>query len=186
MPRMHITLAHIQEGLNTLSLDELYLLCNFIRSQLGEGAKHQQPALQKSSNIGNLARLLEKVPSLSDPDKRALLKVVTLLCEALEPQKGRRGGTGSIEIKWIRRAGREYGPFAYLRYWVTGGDWNRNKRTMKSVYLGKEIALALNNQPSEVVKQIKKRVMRAISSDTLDQLNAELSAESNLQMKEIR
>jgi hypothetical protein len=123
MPRIHTTLAHVQEGLDNLSLDELYLLCNFVRSQLGESAtKHRRPAHQTSLSTGNLVHLLEKVPFLSDSDKRALLKVVTLLCKALEPQKGRRGGMSSIELKTIKRGGKEYGPFAYLRYWATGGS----------------------------------------------------------------
>ena len=48
-----------------------------------------------------------------------------------------------------RVGGREYGPFAYLRYWVTGGDWDGNKRTIKSVYLGKEIALAIQHHVAQ-------------------------------------
>jgi hypothetical protein len=86
MPRIHTTLAHIQEDLDRLSLDELHLHCNFVRSQLGESLL-KRPAHQKSLDAGNLVHLLEKVPALSDSDKRALLKVVTLLCQALEPQK---------------------------------------------------------------------------------------------------
>jgi hypothetical protein len=176
MPRMHTTLGHIQEGLDSLSLDELFLLCGFLRTQLGESpAKHQRPARQKPQSTGNLDRMLEKVPSLSDSDKRALLKVIALLCQALEPQKGRRGGMGSIEIKVIKRGGKGYGPFAYLRYWATGGGWDGTKHVTKSLYLGKEIALAIQSRP-ETAKTIKEQVLKAVNAGTLDQLKAELRA----------
>jgi hypothetical protein len=49
---------------------------------------------------------------------------------------------------------------------------------MKSLYLGKEIALAIQRQP-DMAKTIKDRVLQAVNSGTLDQLKAELRAKQN-------
>lgn len=179
MPRIHTTLAYVQESLDGLSFDDLHLLRDFLKKQLGEKVvRYGLPAIEQSLRSANLDRLLEKIPSLSDADKRALLKVIEMLCRALEPQKGRRGGTGSIEIKRIKRGGREYGPFAYLRYWATGGDWNGTKRVIKSMYLGKEIALAIEGKTEAVAQGIKEQVLRAIESGTLEQLKDALRQHS--------
>jgi hypothetical protein len=79
----------------------------------------------------------------------------------------------------IKRGGKAYGPFAYLRYWTTGGSWDASKQVIKSLYLGKEIALAIQRQP-DMAKTIKARVLQAINTDNLEYLKAELRAKRTL------
>lgn len=32
-----------------------------------------------------------------------------------------------------------FGPYAYLRIWATGGDWEHDRKITRSKYLGKDI-----------------------------------------------
>jgi hypothetical protein len=75
----------------------------------------------------------------------------------------------------IKRGGKVYGPSAYLWYWATGGGRDGSKQVIKSLYLGKEIALAIQCQP-DMAKTIKERVLQAINIDNLENLKVELGA----------
>jgi hypothetical protein len=55
--------------------------------------------------------------------------------------------------------------------------WQFVKR-IKSLYLGKDIALAIQSQP-DLVKTIEERVLQAINTDNLENLKAELRAKQN-------
>jgi hypothetical protein len=49
--------------------------------------------------------------------------------EPTQPATATKRPSGSIELKWIRRNGKQYGPYRYLRYW--------EGKTLKSKYLGR-------------------------------------------------
>lgn len=114
------------------------------------------------------------------PDLQALSAMVGALLQALSPEEQRRQGRGYIDMRYIPRLRFDrdtnrfivvhYGPYAYLRRWATGGGRSRRRHTLKSHYLGKDIALCvINGVMSEA------QLIDAFEANRLDQLKEEAS-----------
>ena len=80
--------------------------------------------------------LLLELASWTLEDLRDLQSALAGLIEASEDEQEQdraastaKGEKGSIELKWIKRNGRQYGPYRYLRYW--------EGKKLKSKYLGR-------------------------------------------------
>ena len=66
---------------------------------------------------------------------------------ALMPKESLRHGRGTLEVKMIPRPKIVdgeltiiyFGPYAYLRIWATGGEWEHDRKIPRSKYLGKAI-----------------------------------------------
>jgi hypothetical protein len=69
-----------------------------------------------------LVEVLRPVCRLNRKDLLILRDVIDILLEPSEAKKNKAEPTGCIEWKTIRdkKRGKEYGPYAYLRYWENG------------------------------------------------------------------
>jgi hypothetical protein len=182
----NIPLNQVPKTLGNLSFDEMELLRDFIKGQLGHKViRHGLPPLDAAYLSPKLERVIELLPRLCEDDLKALLDIVALLCRALMPQESLRRGRGTLEAKMIPRPKIVdgeltvvyFGPYAYLRIWATGGDWDHTRKIPKSKYLGKAIGQAIYNQPPEVVEVVKKRVLAALEQGKLETVKAEFQAE---------
>lgn len=84
----------------------------------------------------NTDALLLELANWTLEDLRDLQSALAGLIEATEAEReqDRAAATakrdkGSIELKWIKRNGKQYGPYRYLRYW--------EGKKLKSKYLGR-------------------------------------------------
>jgi hypothetical protein len=183
---VNMPLNQVPRLLGDLSFDEMEELRDFIKERLGyKVVRHGLPPLDEIYLSLPLARILELLPSLTEDDLRGLLDIVVLLCRALMPKESLRRGRGTLEAKMIPRPKLVdgewtvvyFGPYAYLRIWATGGDWDHNRKIPRSKYLGKVIGQAIYNQPPEVVEAVKERVLAALERGQLETVKAEFQAE---------
>jgi hypothetical protein len=183
---INIPLNQVPKLLGDLSFDDMETLRDFIKERLGyKVIRHGLPPLGEIYLSPNLEHILSLLALLSNDDLHALLDIVVLLYRALMPQESLRHGRGTLEAKMIPRPKLidgewtivYFGPYAYLRIWATGGDWNRARKIPRSKYLGKAIGQAIYNQPPEVVEAIKERVLAAIDRGQLETVKAEIQAE---------
>ena len=183
---INIPLNQVPKLLGGLSFDEMEVLRDFIKERLGyKVIRHGLSPLGQVYLSPQLEHVLGMLPLMNHDDLDALLDMVVLLCRALMPQEGLRRGRGTLEAKMIPRPKLVdgewtiiyFGPYAYLRIWATGGDWNHDRKIPRSKYLGKAIGQAIYNQPPEVVEAVKERVLAAIERGQLDIVKAEIKQE---------
>jgi hypothetical protein len=182
----NIPLNQVPKLLGDLPFDEMEMLRDFIKERLGyKVIRYGLPPLTEVYLSPPLERILDLLPRLTEDDLRALLDIVALLCRALMPKESLRHGRGTLEAKMIPRPKLVdgewtivyFGPYAYLRIWATGGDWNHDRKIPRSKYLGKVIGQAIYNQPPEVVEAVKERVLAAMERGQLETVKAEIQAE---------
>src|SRR5260221_6885191 len=180
---MNLPLNQIPKLLGDLSFDEMEILRDFIKERLGfRVIRHGLPPLSEAYLSQPLESVLGLLPLLSDDDLDALLDIVILLCRALMPKEGLRHGRGTLEAKMIPRPKlvdgewtiAYFGPYAYLRVWATGGDWDHDRKIPRSKYLGKAIGQAIYNQPTEVVEAMKERDFAALERGELEMVKADM------------
>jgi hypothetical protein len=112
-----------------------------------------------TNNISSpiISETIEMCTVLETEQIDTLLQSAKLVAEALKPIPGRRGGEGFLQVKVFRRykkdkAGNpilderglpkytEYGPYLYLRRWLTGGDRDNKKQQLSSLYIGGQVS----------------------------------------------
>jgi hypothetical protein len=183
---VNLPLNQVPRLLGDLSFDEMEVLRDFIKERLGyKVVRHGLPPLDEIYLSLPLERIRELLPLLTEDDLRGLLDIVVLLCRALIPRESVRRGRGTLEAKMIPRPKLVdgewtvvyFGPYAYLRIWATGGDWDHNRKIPRSKYLGKVIGQAIYNQPPEVVEAVKARVLAGLERGQLETVKAEIQAE---------
>lgn len=162
-------LLRVQAELGRLSYDELNVLYYLLKSWMNLlYDKRGKPLLEKAvSDNPDLQHFVHTLLD-TDLDEESLLLIlqsVALLRDALAPVPYIRGGEGHVQLKFIR--GR--GPYAYLRVWASGGDWDRKKSILRNVYLGKDLATA-------IVRGIitEKEVLEAFHDDRIDEMKEEI------------
>ena len=191
---INIPLNQVPKLLGDLSFDEMETLRDFIKERLGyKVVRHGLPPLGEVCLSPQLEHILSLLPLLRNDDLHALLDIVVLLCRALMPQESLRHGRGTLEAKMIPRlkivdgewAIVYFGPYAYLRIWATGGDWDRHRKIPRSKYLGKAIGQAIYKQPPEVVEAVKEHILAAIERGQLDVVKSEIEAELEQKAKTV-
>lgn len=151
-------LLAVHKAIESLSYDDLWTLRDFLQNNyLGKKVRrHGLTPLNQIALTVQMKKILEQCASLSNDELSLLFAHVSSLHQALAPIGSRRGGGGDIELKMIGRwklvvsKGRlevvrvYYGPYAYLRLWATGGDRDRKRKSLQSIYMGKAVAAILS------------------------------------------
>lgn len=138
-----------------------------------------QSAPDRSPLVAAFAATLEAVPAAHAlDDLRAVHMMVAALIRALAPQEKRRDGRGYIETRYMPRLKYNvdtdewtvvyFGPYAYLRRWATGGGRDRKRDTLKSHYLGKDVAVSYLSGVLTLDD-----ILAAFEAGTLDALKAD-------------
>lgn len=122
--------------------------------------------------------LVNSVNGLQAVSRKTVLITASLLFKVLEPKKNKRGqgSSGYIEVKYFKRGSvnrRYYGPYLYLRYWVSSGGYDKTERKLVSKYIGrKTLAKALEDG---YISQ--ERILSAYYDGRLNELEQELENE---------
>lgn len=169
-----VDLQKAQSSLAVLSTKELAHLERILQTHINEQIPTYDLLQQSEFTSINLSNSVACIEALSIEEKGAFHQVLLLLLQAHLPVQ-RTEGVGNIEFKTFTRrrtnasTGEEqkkvYGPYAYLRIWTSKGDGLKRTRSLRSVYLGKEISVAL--QKNLVTEQ---QVIAAYHSGKIDDL----------------
>lgn len=172
-------LLAVHKAIESLGYDDLWTLRDFLQNNyLGKKVRrHGLTPLNQIALTVQMKKILEQCASLSNDQLSLLFVHVSSLHQALAPIGSRRGGGGDIELKMIGRwklvvsKGRlevvrvYYGPYAYLRLWATGGDRDRKRKSLQSIYLGKAVAAILSRDDIDQ-DAVKKEIIAAYYDGT--------------------
>ena len=168
-----MTKAQLLNFLNSLrssTSQEIKLLEKHLTSVDESESTSLIPAIERHVNLLN---------ALTDEDRLVALTVIDLLAHFFDSSNSptRSSPTGNIELKTLRKKRKDketgqiqevdYGPYAYVRIWTY--DKDESKRKLKSIYLGREIAYALEN--NWITEQ---RVLAAYHTGQIDELKGEV------------
>jgi|GEM_PF-1011321 len=107
-------------------------------------SKSSKPKASKQQPLSTIDAGIQLAAKLNRPGKIALIQAIEAMLEAEEDQMPEAdavllrqkeaklresAGRGRIEAKFIRRNGKSYGPYTYLRWWMG--------KVYKSNYIGK-------------------------------------------------
>lgn len=127
----------------------------------------------------SIDQFIELFEKLSHEEQEVARAVIDLLINFLDTSsiRAKSISSGNIELKMLKKKRKDvstgeireidYGPYAYIRIW--DHDRKTNKRKLRSIYLGKEIASALE---SNLITE--KQILDAYHNGKIDEFKKEI------------